>query len=103
MANGTRRCALPVRRDQRVDLVPGETGYRFRVRALSKSPERLELRLGSRVADIIELAPDRWTDIAMRPRNDRADVKFAKLDLRILGDDQRPVTIWITKVEPLER
>ena len=39
----------------------------------------------------------------MRPRNDRADVKFAKLDLRVLGDDQRPVTIWITKVEPLER
>ena len=73
------------------------------MRALSKTPERLELRLGSRVADIIELAPDRWTDIAMQPKNDRADMKFAKLDLRILGDDRRPVTIWITKVEPLER
>ena len=84
-------------------FVPGQTGYRFKVRALSKTPERLELRLGSRVADIIELAPDRWTDIAMRPRNDRGDTKFTKLDLRILGDDQRPVTIWITKVEPLER
>ncbi len=84
-------------------FVPGQTGYRFKVRALSKTPERLELRLGSRVADIIELAPDRWNDIAMRPRNDRGDTKFTKLDLRILGDDQRPVTIWITKVEPLER
>ena len=84
-------------------FVPGQTGYRFKVRALSKTPERLELRLGSRVADIIELAPDRWTDIAMRPRNDRGDTKFAKLDLRILGDDQRAVVIWISKVEPLER
>jgi O-antigen ligase len=84
-------------------FVPGETGYRFRVRALSKTPERLELRLGGRVADIVELAPDRWNEIAMRPRNDRADTKFKKLDLRILSDDPRPVTIWITKVEPLER
>jgi hypothetical protein len=84
-------------------FVPGETGYRFRVRALSNTPERLELRLGSRVADIVELAPDRWTDIAMRPRNDRGDTKFTRLDLRIVGGDQRPVTIWITKVEPLER
>ena len=102
MANGTRRCALPIRVTSASIFVPGETGYRFRVRALSKSPEARAAawQPGRR---IIELAPDRWTDIAMRPRNDRADVKFAKLDLRILGDDQRPVTIWITKVEPLER
>jgi hypothetical protein len=81
--------------------VPGETGFRFRVRALSTTPERLELRLGGRTANIVRLLPDRWTEVAMPARNNRTDSRFTKMDLRVLDADQRAVTIWISKVEPV--
>lgn len=84
-------------------FVPGETGFRFRVRAFSSTSERLELRLGGRIVDVVPLVPDRWTDIAMPARSDRGDTRFTKLELRIVDAGQRAVTIWITKVEQLAR
>jgi O-antigen ligase len=84
-------------------FVPGETGFRFRVRAFSSTSERLELRLGGRLVDIVPLVPDRWTDIAMPARSAREDTRFTKLDLRILDAEQRAVTIWISKVEQVGR
>jgi O-antigen ligase len=80
-------------------FVPGEAGFRFRVRALSTTPERLELSLGGRTANIVRLLPDRWTEVAMPARNNRTDSRFTKMDLRVLDADQRAVTIWISKVE----
>jgi hypothetical protein len=84
-------------------FVPSDTAFRFRVRSLSKNPERLELTLAGRLADVVLLAPDRWTDVAVPARSSRPDTRFAQMDLRILDADQRPVTLWITKVEQLAR
>jgi hypothetical protein len=82
-------------------FVPAGTGFRFRVR--TETPERLELKLGGRLADVVPLMPNRWTDVAIPARSERADARFTRLDLRILGAEQRPVTIWISKVEALTR
>jgi O-antigen ligase len=82
-------------------FVPGETGFRLKVRAISKEPERLELRIGGRLADIVPLMPDRWTEIAMPRRNDRATTRFVKMDLRVLDPAERGVTMWVSKVEQL--
>ena len=82
-------------------FVPAGTGFRFKIR--SETPERLELKLGGRLADVVPLVPNRWTDVAIPARSERADSRFTRLDLQILGAEQRPVTIWISKVEPLGR
>jgi hypothetical protein len=47
--------------------------------------------------------PNRWTDITIPARSERADTRFTRLDLRVLGAEQRRVTIWISKVEELRR
>ncbi len=84
-------------------FVPRDRGSRFRVRTLSDANERLELTLGGRLADIVQLPPGRWTDVTLPVRSVSADARFVKLDLRILDADHRAVTLWITKVEPLPR
>jgi hypothetical protein len=84
-------------------FVPGETGCRFKVRALSAAPERLELRLGGRIADIVPLMPGRWMDVTVPARNDRSDSRYVKMDLRVLDAEGRAVTLWISKVEELGR
>ena len=82
-------------------FVPGEKGFRFKVRSLTTTTERLELRLGGRVVDVVLLAPNHWNDVSMPPRTDRAEARFIRLDMRVLGDDGRDVTIWVTKVQEL--
>jgi O-antigen ligase len=84
-------------------FVPGEKGFRFRVRTLSPAPERLELRLGDRVVDVVLLAPNQWNDVAMPPRSDTSDTRYTTLHLRIVADPSQAVTLWITKIEALER
>ncbi|MEP6594119.1 MAG: hypothetical protein ABJC51_10525, partial [Acidobacteriota bacterium] len=84
-------------------FVPAETGFRFQVRALSGRSERLELRLGGRLADIVALLPDRWTTIAMPARSDRSETRYTTIDLRLVDAGGRSVTLWISKVEPLGR
>ncbi len=82
-------------------FVPAGTGFRFSVR--TETPERLEMKLGGRLADVVPLVPNRWTDVVIRARSERTDTRFTRLDLRVLGAEQRPVTIWISKVEELRR
>ncbi len=84
-------------------FVPAETGFRFQVRALSDRSERLELRLGGRLADIVALLPDRWTTIIMPARSDRSETRYTTIDLRLVDAGGRSVTLWISKVEPLGR
>ena len=80
-------------------FVPAGTGFRFRVR--TETPERLELKLGGRLADVVTLVPSRWTDISIPARSEHGDARFTRLDLQVVGAEQRPVTIWISKVEQL--
>ncbi len=82
-------------------FVPAETGFRFQVRALSPMTERLELRLGGRLADIVALPPGRWTTVTMAPRNDRTESRYTVVEVRLVEPDARTVTLWIAKVEPL--
>lgn len=80
-------------------FVPAETGFHFRIRTLERTPQRVELRLAGRLADVVVLAPNVWNEIAMPPRRDRAESRYTSLDLRVLREKAGPVEIWITKVE----
>jgi O-antigen ligase len=80
-------------------FVPGDSGFRFKVRTISKLPEHLELRLAGRLADVVTVEPNQWTEVAMPARSDRPDARFLKMDLRAVDPRAEPVTIWVSKVE----
>jgi O-antigen ligase len=89
--------------DSAVLFVPAGSGFRFHVRTLSGVPERLELRLRGRVANVVPLLPNEWTLIAVPAASTRKDSRFIRMELRVLDATGRQVTLWITKVEQLER
>ena len=70
--------------------MPGDTGFRFKVRTLSDVPEHLELRLAGRLANVVTTEPNQWTEVAMPARSDRPDTRFVKMDLRALDTQARP-------------
>jgi hypothetical protein len=74
--------------------------YRFSVNARSRDAIRLEVSVGGRIADVLILTPDRWTDIVMPARTTASDARFRRMDLRTLTDE--PAVIWVTKDEPLD-
>jgi len=75
-------------------------GAKFSVFLQSDQPQRLELKLDGRVANVLALAPRRWNDLLIPGRNDMSNARYAALDLRILDSDQ--TVIWITKDQPLK-
>ncbi len=84
-------------------FVPAETGFRFQLQAASATPERVELRLGGRLANVVTLLPERWTPVTMPARSERPDARYTRMDVRLIDDRGRAVTLWISKVEPLGR
>jgi O-antigen ligase len=83
-----------------VVFVPSHSAFTFSVNPRADRPVRLEVRLENRVADVIALAPDRWTDVTLPMRAERKAPRFIPMDLRILDGNQ--VEIWLTKVRPLD-
>jgi O-Antigen ligase len=82
-----------------VVFVPSDSPITFSVNPRADRPVRLEVRLSNRVADVITLAPDRWTDVTLPKRPDQK-ARFIPMDLRVLDRDQ--TEIWLTKVRPIE-
>lgn len=82
-------------------FVPGDRAFRFSVRVRSTRETRIELRLDGRTADILTVQPDQWTDVTLPARSIRPDARFSRLDLRVVDAAPSPVTIWVSKVEPL--
>jgi len=74
--------------------------FKFSVNPRSTAPVRLELRLDHRIADVVMLAPNVWTDVSLPARTERAASRYAQLDLRVIDNDE--TTIWITKVQPIQ-
>jgi hypothetical protein len=52
-----------------------------------------------RVANVLVLTPDRWTDIVVPARTVQTDARFRRMDLRTPSDDR--AVIWLTKDEPV--
>ena len=73
---------------------------KFSVYPIADQPLRLELRLDGRVADIVTLAPRRWTDLTLPARTTASAARYSALDLRVVDADK--TAIWITKVQPLQ-
>lgn len=82
-------------------FVPARSAFTFSINPRSRGPVRLELRLEGRVADVITLAPDKWTDVTLPVHSDRALTRsrFVPMELRVLEGDQ--IEIWLTKVRPI--
>ena len=74
--------------------------FKFSVNPRSTTPVRLELRLDHRIADVVMLAPNVWTDVSLPARTERAASRYAQLDLRVVDNDE--TIIWITKVQPIQ-
>jgi O-antigen ligase len=80
-------------------FIPAE-GAKVSVFIQSDAPQRLELKLDGRVANVLTLAPRRWNDLLVPGRHEISNARYAALDLRILDSDQ--TVIWITKDQPLK-
>ena len=74
--------------------------FKVSVNPQTDRPTRVELRLNGRVADVVPLVPHRWNDLTVPSSTERTSARYARFELRLLGDDQ--MTMWITKVQPLK-
>jgi O-antigen ligase len=75
-------------------------GFKLEVNPRVDHDVRLELRLDGRVANVLELVPRQWNDIAMPARSGPSRARYSRLDLRLVGEPQ--ATMWITKVQAIE-
>jgi hypothetical protein len=75
-------------------------GAKVSVFIQSDVPQRLELKLDGRVANVLALAPRRWNDLLIPGRHDISNTRYAALDLRTLDSDQ--TVMWITKDQPIK-
>lgn len=82
-------------------FVPAGTAFKFSVNPQVDRAVRLEIRLDGRVANVVALVPRQWNEVSFPARTERPDARYARLDLRVVGDDDR-TEIWITKVQPIE-
>lgn len=80
-------------------FVPAASAFKFRVNVRGETSTRLELTLDGRVADVVSLGPQRWTDVILPARTVRPDARYRPLELRLIENEH--AAIWITKVEPL--
>ena len=80
-------------------FVPTGAPFRFSVNPRTEAMTRLEVRVGGRVADVVQLAPNSWRTLSFPARSERRTSRFTAMELRLLESDE--TVLWITKVETL--
>ena len=73
--------------------------YKFSVRLRADAASPLEVSLDGRVANVLVLTPDRWTDVVVPARTVATEARFRRMDLRTPSDDR--TVLWLTKDEPV--
>jgi O-antigen ligase len=75
------------------------TAYKFSVRLRGGAALPLEVSVDGRVANVLVVTPDRWTDIVVPARTVPTEARFRRMDLRTPSDDR--AVLWLTKDEPV--
>jgi hypothetical protein len=79
---------------------PAGTAFKLRVNPRAEGTLKLEVKLDGRVADVVTVLPNTWTQLSLPARTQLSSARYARLDLRLIDADE--TRIWITKIEPLQ-
>jgi O-antigen ligase len=81
-------------------FAPARSAFKLRVNPRADGVLKLELKLDGRVADVVTVLPNTWTQLSLPARTHAASARYARFDLRLIDGDQ--TRMWITKIEPIQ-